>query len=340
MRIREYGVIIGEMATGRLNKLGDVPGVTVGHSTVVTESHNTGVTVVMTSEENPFHHKLPAASVVLNGFGKSQGLVQVDELGQLETPIALTNTLNVGLVWDAMVEYVLQRCISDGLFAPASLNPVVCECNDGRLSAIRQRVVGKKEVFEAIAAAKADFEEGAVGAGRGTVCHGLKGGIGTASRIMEYDGKTYTLGVLVQSNYGRLADLRIDGRPVGREIASGALEEDKGSIIVVMGTDLPLSDRQIKRVLRRAGVGLARVGSFTGHGSGEVFVGFSTANAMKGDDKAIRTTESFREDLMNGPFRAMAEATEEAVLDSMSCSVAVGDVKSLADYLKKPANRA
>ena len=179
----------------------------------------------------------------------------------------------------------------------------------------------------------ADFEEGAVGAGRGTVCHGLKGGIGSASRLMEYDGKTYTLGVLVQSNYGRLSDLRIDGRPVGKEIASGALEEDKGSIIVVMGTDLPLSDRQIKRVLRRAGVGLARVGSFTGHGSGEVFVGFSTANAMDDDDKAIRATESFREDLMNGPFRAMAEATEEAVLNSMSCSVAVGDVKSLADYL-------
>ena len=152
---------------------------------------------------------------------------------------------------------------------------------------------------------------------------------------MEYDGKTYTLGVLVQSNYGRLSDLRIDGRPVGREIASGALEEDKGSIIVVMGTDLPLSDRQIKRVLRRAGVGLARVGSFTGHGSGEVFVGFSTANAMDDDDKAIRATESFREDLMNGPFRAMAEATEEAVLNSMSCSVAVGDVKSLADYLPR-----
>ena len=178
-----------------------------------------------------------------------------------------------------------------------------------------------------------------MGAGRGTVCHGLKGGIGTASRLMEYDGKTYTLGVLVQSNYGRLSDLRIDGRPVGREIASGALEEDKGSIIVVMGTDLPLSDRQIKRVLRRAGVGLARVGSFTGHGSGEVFVGFSTANAMESDDKAIRSTESFREDLMNGPFRAMAEATEEAVLDSMSCSVAVGDVKSLADYLPRLLKR-
>ena len=335
MRIRDYGVVIGEMPTGRLNKISDVPGVTVGHSTIAAGKHNTGVTVIMTSDKNPFHHKLPAASVVLNGFGKSQGLVQVDELGQLESPIALTNTLNVGLVWDAMVEYVLQRCTTDGLFAPASINPVVCECNDGRLSDIRHRAVGQKEVFDAIAAATTDFEEGAIGAGRGTVCHGLKGGIGTASRTMEYDGKTYTLGVLVQSNYGRLSDLRIDGRPVGKEIASGALEEDKGSIIVVMGTDLPLSDRQIKRVLRRAGVGLARVGSFTGHGSGEVFVGFSTANAMEGDDKAIRATESFREDLMNGPFRAMVEATEEAVLNSMSCSVAVGDVKSLADYLPK-----
>ena len=259
----------------------------------------------------------------------------MEELGQLETPIALTNTLNVGLVWDAMVEYVLQRCTADGLVVPPSINPVVCECNDARLSDIRKRAVGQKDVFHAIAAATTDFEEGAVGAGRGTVCHGLKGGIGSASRLMEYDGRTYTLGVLVQSNYGRLSDLRIDGRPFGKEIASGALEEDKGSIIVVMGTDLPLSDRQIKRVLRRAGVGLARVGSFTGHGSGEVFVGFSTANAMSGEDKAIRMTESFREDLMNGPFRAMAEATEEAVLNSMSCSVAVGNVKSLADYLPK-----
>ena len=331
MRIRDYGVVIGEMPAGRLNKITDVPGVTVGHSTIAEGSHNTGVTVIMTSGENPFHHKLPAASVVLNGFGKSQGLVQVDELGQLETPIALTNTLNVGLVWDAMVEYVLQRCAADGLSVPPSINPVVCECNDARLSDIRKRAVGQQNVFDAIASATADFEEGAVGAGRGTVCHGLKGGIGTASRLMEYDGRTYTLGVLVQSNYGRLSDLRIDGRPVGKEIASGALEEDKGSIIVVMGTDLPLSDRQIKRVLRRAGVGLARVGSFTGHGSGEVFVGFSTANAMDDDDKAIRATESFRED----PFRAMAEATEEAVLNSMSCSVAVGDVKSLADYLPR-----
>ena len=339
MRIRDYGVVIGEMPTGRLNKISDVPGVTVGHSTIAAGKHNTGVTVIMTSDRNPFHHKLPAAAFVLNGFGKSQGLVQVEELGQLETPIALTNTLNVGLVWDAMVEYVLQRCAADGLFVPSSINPVVCECNDARLSDIRKRVVGQKDVFDAIASAMADFEEGAVGAGRGTVCHGLKGGIGTASRQMEYDGKTYTLGVLVQSNYGRLSDLRIDGRPVGKEIASGALEEDKGSIIVVMGTDLPLSDRQIKRVLRRTGVGLARVGSFTGHGSGEVFVGFSTANAMESDDKAVRTTESFREDLMNGPFRAMAEATEEAVLNSMSCSVSVGDVKSLADYLPKLLKR-
>ena len=159
MRIRDYGVVIGEMPAGRLNKISDVPGVTVGHSTIAAGKHNTGVTVIMTSGKNPFHHKLPAASVVLNGFGKSQGLVQVDELGQLETPIALTNTLNVGLVWDAMVEYVLQRCTADGLFAPASINPVVCECNDGRLSDIRHRAVGRKDVFDAIANATADFEE-------------------------------------------------------------------------------------------------------------------------------------------------------------------------------------
>ena len=299
---------IGRMPHGPRNLITDVPGVTVGHHTVDEGNCHTGVTVVLPHGENPFTHPITAASCVFNGYGKTQGLVQVDELGTIETPIALTNTLNVGKVHDALVSWMLERCGRDGV-PLRSVNPVVCECNDSRMSDIARRPVGEREVFAAIEAAGADFAEGAVGAGRGTICYGMKGGIGSASRLIELDGETFTLGVLVQSNYGASADFRRAALP------EGLAECDRGSIIMIVATDLPLTARQLRRVLRRCSVGMARLGSYIGHGSGEIAVGFTTAKReRRGHFEVLR---ALREEDMNLPFRAVGEATEEAILKSM-----------------------
>lgn len=317
-RIRDYGVTIGALTPGPRNKLTDVPGVTVGHSTIQTARCHTGVTVVLPAQDNLFCSKLTAACFVHNGFGKSCGLMQIEELGSLETPIALTNTLNVGLVHDALVQYTLDRCGAEGV-SLRSVNPVVGECNDGLLSDIALRPVRQSHVLEAIAKAGADFAEGSVGAGAGTICYGLKGGIGSASRLMEIGGRTYTLGVLVQSNYGSTGDFTLDGRPLGQtllqKIAPTAV--DAGSIMMVVGTDLPLTSRQLRRVIRRCGVGLARLGSYMGHGSGEVMIGFTTAGRIPHAGPETRSLTALREDLLDLPFRAAAEVTEEAVLNSM-----------------------
>ena len=299
---------IGRLPHGSRNLITDVPGVRVGHATIDEGNCHTGVTVVLPPRENPFTDKLTAACCVFNGFGKTLGLVQVEELGQLETPIALTNTLNVGKVHDALVSYMIGLCRRDGVKL-TSVNPVVCECNDSRISDIVQRPIGEQEVFAAIASASDVFAQGAVGAGRGTVCYGMKGGVGSSSRLMEIDGKTYTLGVLVQSNYGASADFRAACLP--DELA----ECDQGSIILVAATDLPLSSRQLKRVLRRASVGMARLGSYIGHGSGEIAVGFTTAQMET--HGSFQTQTILREDLMNLPFRAIGECAEEAILQSL-----------------------
>lgn len=299
---------IGRMPHGERNLITDVPGVRVGHHTIDKGDCHTGVTVIMPPPENPYTRKLTAASCVFNGFGKSLGLVQVEELGTLETPIALTNTLNVGKVHDALVSYMIDLCAKDG-FRLTTVNPVVCECNDSGVSDIAQRPVDEAAVRAAIDAAAEDFEQGAVGAGRGTVCYGMKGGIGSASRVIELDGETFTVGILVQSNYGASADFRAATLP------EGLAECDKGSIIMVVATDLPLSSRQLKRVLRRCSVGMARLGSYIGHGSGEIAVGFTTApRERKGHFDTVRMLS---EDDMNLPFRAVGEATEEAIVQSM-----------------------
>ncbi len=299
---------IGRLPHGSRNLITDVPGVRVGHATIDEGNCHTGVTVVLPPRENPFTDKLTATCCVFNGFGKTLGLVQVEELGQLETPIALTNTLNVGKVHDALVSYMIGLCQRDGIHL-TSVNPVVCECNDSRISDIVRRPIGEQEVFAAIASASDVFAQGAVGAGRGTVCYGMKGGVGSSSRLMEIDGKTYTLGVLVQSNYGASADFRAACLP--DELA----ECDQGSIILIAATDLPLSSRQLKRVLRRASVGMARLGSYIGHGSGEIAVGFTTAQMET--HGSFQTQTILREDLMNLPFRAIGECAEEAILQSL-----------------------
>lgn len=321
-RISDFGISIGKLPRGPRNALTDVPGVAVGHCTVRTQAWNTGVTVILPAQDNLFLHKVVGACQVLNGFGKTLGLMQLEELGTIETPIALTNTLNVGLVHDALVQYSIDQGHAAGVEVE-SVNPIVCECNDAGLSDIQHRAIGYAQVMEAISSAGADFAQGCVGAGTGTVCHSLKGGIGSASRLLEVDGKTYALGALVQTNHGMLSDLRIDGAPVGREIEAGILQEkvDKGSCIVVVGTDLPLSDRQLKRVLRRAAVGLARVGSYIGHGSGEVVVGFSTANRVhRQEARGVVQQTLLNEEKIDLPFRACAEAVEEAILNSLAAA--------------------
>ncbi len=386
-RIRDYGVIIGRMRPGARNAITDVPGVKVGHVTIRDDTHRTGVTVVVPGPDNAFVNKYTAACYVHNGFGKSAGLVQIGELGTLETPIALTNTLNVGLVWDGIVQYTVDRCRAEGVNV-TSLNPVVGECNDSGLSDIAARAVTQADVLAAIAGAGEEFEEGDVGAGTGTVCYGLKGGIGSASRVIEIGGREYTVGVLVQSNFGSTVDLTVGGAPVGERILRmkesrrdmAVSRQDQGSIMTVLATDLPVSDRQLYRIIRRTGVGIARTGAYTGHGSGEVMIGFTTANRVPkdvgnagrgsagpgstasdatgisatgtgstlADVKAagigepaaagLLTQTVIHEDLINKAFQAAAEASNEAILNSMVCAGrAVGrDGKvyySLAEFL-------
>ena len=224
----------------------------------------------------------------------------------------------------------------------SSVNPIVCECNDASLNMIRERAVEEKHVLEAISGACEDFEEGAVGGGRGMTCHGLKGGIGSSSRVLEFDGRQYTIGILAQTNYGSMKDLTVGGKNIGRDIEKQIEESapDKGSCIVIFATDLPLSDRQIRRVLHRCPVGMARAGNRVSHGSGEVFIGFSTANRQLSTEKNdIRTIEELRESALNTVFRAVGDCTEEAILNSMTAAETVkgysGKIRySLCDFLK------
>jgi len=324
--IRALGITIGELPAGQRNSITDVAGVKVGHVTKngVSESgrtHHTGVTVILPASDNVFLRKPVAASYVLNGYGKTCGLVQVDELGTLETPIALTNTLNVGIVADGLVEYTIRQCEKDG-FPVRSVNPVVGETNDARINEIRERIVTQEDVLTAIENAAEKVQEGCVGAGAGTTCFGLKGGIGTASRRITVGEKTYTVGVLVQSNFGATRHLMIGGRPIGKEIAAKLAEteaeNDKGSIMMVLATDAPLSSRQLKRVVKRCAVGLARCGSFMGHGSGDIMIGFSTANRLEHRaEETEHTVRILEEGCLDGLFQGAAEATEEAVLNSL-----------------------
>ena len=338
MRIRDYGVQPGSMTPGPRNSITDVSGVTVGQTTLHDEDIHTGVTVVLPAQDNLFTNKLTAACYVHNGFGKTAGLMQIQELGTLETPIALTNTLNVGLVADALISYTLAQCEQDGI-PLRSLNPSVGECNDGRLSHIARRPIRERHVLSAIAHAGKNVEEGAAGAGAGTICFGLKGGIGTASRTFSLGDGTYTLGVLVQSNFGSTEDLTICGQPIGRQLLPllerkkyAPTQVDAGSIMTVVATDLPLTDRQLYRIIRRCGVGLARTGSYLGHGSGEVMLGFTTANRIPQEAAPLRALEYVQEELLDIPFRAAAEATEEAVLNSLAAADTVTGYQGLTVY--------
>lgn len=407
-RIRDFPVSLGYLRTGPKNSIADVPGVRVGHKTVNKGAIRTGVTVIMPGDDNPFINKYTAAAFVQNGFGKSVGLMQIEELGTLETPIALTNTLNVGKVSDALNAYIIEETKAKGTMA-RSINPVVGECNDSVLHDIQQRCIGYDEVMDAINDASEDFAQGEVGAGRSTICFGFKGGIGSASRVItvgQNEGGTssqsedvetsYTIGVLVQSNFGATKDFVLNGKSLGRwwmnqgqvnramkraeqnqvnraaqrtdlgqlntaaqrtnlsqvnrmtqwadqgqvnggtqregrgqmtEIGQKAhwqsddewaySESDQGSIMVIVATDLPVNSRQLKRIIKRAGVGIMRTGAYVGHGSGEVMIGFTTANRVPHEGPLFNTQQIIRDSALNPAFLGVAEATYEAILNSL-----------------------
>ena len=335
----KWNLTIGKLPHGARNKISDVPGVTVGHRTRTEGGVQTGVTALLPHPGDLFHDKVLAACHVINGFGKTTGLVQIEELGTLETPILFTNTLSVGTVETALVKYMLERnpdiCETTG-----SVNPVVCECNDSGLNDIRGLHVTEENVWAALADCRADFAEGAVGAGRGMRCHGLKGGIGSASRVVELDGKPYTIGALVLSNHAVFDDLVVAGTPIQTLLdASIPPHEDKGSIITVLATDIPLSERQLRRLCHRALVGLSRTGSFCGNGSGEIVIAFTTANRVPHySEKAVLPMGMLHDDAINPLFRAVAECVEESVLSSLLHAETVTGyhgrtVKCLSDLL-------
>jgi D-aminopeptidase len=321
-RARSLGIVPGTLPTGPLNAITDVPGVRVGQVTVQAgDSVRTGITAILPHGGNLFADRVPAALHVGNGFGKLLGSTQLVELGELETPILLTCTLCVWRAADALVAYLLAQ---PGMADVRSINPVVGETNDGYiLNAIRSRPVTGRHVRAALAGASAGpVAEGSVGAGTGTVAFGWKGGIGTSSRRVTVGDSSWTVGVLVQSNFG--GDLLMLGVPVGRAlgrqgIRRGAdVQGPKGSIMIVVATDAPLSDRNLERLAARAIIGLGRTGSSAGNGSGDYVIAFSTHPGVRRarDAGRLQTTE-LGNDAMSGPFQGVIEATEEAIYNSL-----------------------
>lgn len=311
---------IGIAKKGKRNLISDVKGVTVGHVTIKGENINTGVTAIRPHGGNMFTEKVLGAVHVINGYGKSTGLIQVEELGTIETPIILTNTLSVGTAATGLIRYMMEDNPNIG-GKDGTVNPLVFECNDGGLSDIRGMHITESHVYEALANTTEEFEEGAVGAGTGMSCFGFKGGIGSASRVTELDGEEYTVGVLVLTNFGSIEHLRINGKAVGAELREALrikTEADKGSVIVVIATDAPLNERQLKRLCKRAAAGLARVGSYYGNGSGDIAVAFSTAQKLPHNSKRdVLECKRLFDNSMDKLFPLVVEAVEEAVLSSM-----------------------
>jgi len=317
-KLRAAGFRTGVFKTGPGNQLSDVPGNLVGNLTLNDAQVQTGVTVIIPAPDI-YNNKLPAACHVINGYGKTTGLLQITELGNIETPIVLTNTLSVGTAYQALVRHMLKEVPFIGIEA-CSVNPVICECNDGYLNDIRGLHIKEEDVLQAIEAASADFDEGSVGAGRGMSCHGLKGGIGSSSRVIPAGDKEYILGTLVLTNHAKIEELRIGGVHIGEELSqyAGAESPFKGSVIVIIATDAPLDSRQLGRICRRASSGLARTGSIIASGSGEIAIAYSTANRITHrPEDAAAEMKTIHEDLLDPFFAGTVEAVEEAVLSSL-----------------------
>ena len=321
-RARDFGIEPGILSPGPWNAITDVSGVKVGHKTLIRgENVRTGVTVILPHDGNLFMEKVPAAVSVGNGFGKAIGFTQVQELGNMETPIALTNTLNVFSVAGALVEYMLTL---PGNEEVKSVNPVVGETNDGWLNDIRGRHVQESDILEALTnASTGPVPEGNVGAGTGTLCLGFKGGIGTSSRVLSESRGGYTVGVLVQTNFGGI--LTINGAPVGEALDNyyrAALDDYQvdGSCMIVVATDAPLSARNLERLARRSFLALGRVGSFMSNGSGDYAIAFSTHPECRipyRGEEAVRTVSELGNDQLSPLFQAVVEATEEAIYNSL-----------------------
>lgn len=329
MKIRHRGFIIGKLEPGRANCITDVDGVKVGHVTLDypldtdgKEYACTGVTAILPHSGNLFKEKVTAASYVLNGFGKTTGLVQVNELGTIEAPIMLTNTFAVPAVTQGTLEYMLANNEEIGE-STGTINIVTAECNDSILNSIRLFPVKAAHAIEAIEKASAGpAEEGAVGAGKGMVCFGHKGGIGTSSRVVKAAG-AYTVGCLVLSNFGKKEEF-LAAKYGKVSIQTGLSETADGSIIIALATDAPLSERQLLRMAKRCGIGLGRTGSHYSHGSGDIVIAFSTANkTMHDSNESIQSIVHIMDShpMMNELFMASAEAAEEAILNSLSQAV-------------------
>ncbi|MEX3844466.1 P1 family peptidase [Paraburkholderia sp. BR10882] len=313
---------IGTLASGATGTIADVSGVRVGHCTLDAGDVQTGVTVLLPHAGDLFREKVPASACVINGFGKSIGLMQLEALGVLETPVALSNTFAVGTLAQAQVRAAVAANPQIGRGLP-TVNPLVFECNDGYLNDIQALAVHEEHYLAACAAASADFARGSVGAGRGMSSFDLKGGIGTASRVVQAAGVQYTVGALVLANFGRLPMLTIDGVPVGRELAARAAsnhatqEPEKGSIIMLIATDAPLDARQLRRVALRAAAGLARTGSVYGHGSGDIAMAFSTAYTLAHDASTHALPPLLADSQLDPLFQAGADCVEQAILDAL-----------------------
>ncbi len=332
-------IIIGKIKKGPKNLITDVKGVKVGHVTLDDGKIKTGVTAILPHEGNIFREKVMAGSCVINGFGKSMGLIQIEELGNIETPIIMTNTLSIGTAATGLIRYMLEQNDDIGS-TTGTVNCVVTECNDGTLNDIRGLHVKEEHVFEAIKNASDTFEEGAVGSGTGMCCYGLKGGIGSSSRVVKLDNVEYTVGAIVMSNFGRKGDLIINGEKIGEKAEKiDELEKEKGSIIIIIATDIPLSERQLKRVSRRAVIGLGRTGSHLGNGSGDICISFTTANKIKHySDTEIIDIKMVDDSKIDSIFRAAIEAVEESVVSSLyhaKTTIGINDTmkRSLREYI-------
>ena len=323
-RVRELGISPGILPTGKWNAITDVADVKVGHITLIEgEDVRTGVTAILPHAGNIFQDKVPAGIVVGNGFGKLMGSTQADELGEIETPIVLTNTLSVPRAAEALIDWTLAQRGNEEV---RSVNPMVGETNDGLLNNIRKMAVTKAHVIDAIQnASSGSVAEGCVGAGTGTVCFGWKGGIGTSSRVLPGNLGGFTIGVLVQSNFGGV--LQIDGIPVGKKLGQYYLKDQlddasaDGSIMIVVATDAPLSDRNLKRLAKRGLAGLARTGASMSNGSGDYVIVFSTAEDVRRTAERRSTVCAYPEvpnEWMSPLFQAVIEATEEAIYNSLS----------------------
>jgi D-aminopeptidase len=329
---------VGVLPSGALDAVTDVAGVTLGHCTLADGAIQTGASVLLPQPGNLFLHKLAAGAAIINGFGKSAGLMQVQELGVLESPIALVDTPAVGTACTALIRDALAHNPELTRSLP-TLNPLVFECNDGWLNDARTLALTETHVMQALAAARrpdalgAAVEQGSIGAGRGMSCHGLKGGIGSASRRVEWNGQRHIVGALVLANQGRPEALTLAGVRIGPALQArvaawqpdaGEAGPERGSIIVLLATDAPLDARQLQRVARRAGAGLARTGSDYGHGSGDIALAFSTAYRVPQlAGEHLPMPRLLHESALDGLFQAAAEATEQAIVHALFAATTV-----------------